>query len=123
MTIDEDMPLLIEVGINGNWHYKKYSDNTFEAFMVDEEVTPTLTMTQISTSAMYNSQTLMLTLPDIGITRVDHANIEPRTASYTYNINRNSSPTGSLNVYFQINKAGTSTAAVSYTARIYGMWA
>jgi len=110
-----------EIGVSGNWNYKKYSDNTFEAFTVAAIASGTLTMTQISTSVMYASNTLTLTLPSIGITSVQHANFEQLTTSYTTSIAKNNGV--GATVTYQVNKVGTSTSSVSFTGKIYGTWA
>lgn len=107
-------------GVSGNWNYKKFSDGTFEAFTVAAIDSGTLTMTQISTSAMYASNTLTLTLPSIGIVQVRHANFEQLTASYTTSIAKNNGV--GATVTYQVNKNGSSTSAVTHTAHIWGTW-
>ena len=55
---------VIETGINNNWHYKKYSDNTFEAW-ISTTVTPS--SSTVAGSLYYTNQ-MSIALPFGNIT-------------------------------------------------------
>ena len=115
---------VVEQGTSGIWTYKKYSSGVIECWTTRRWATPTLTMTAISSSGTYKSQTLSMPFPTDLFTDVENCfNVRfSFMSSGTYLLSvMNSAPSNSV-LPVVIVKGGSSTSACSIYAHAVGRW-
>lgn len=115
---------IVEQGTSGIWTYKKYSSGVIECWTTKQWSTPKLTMTAISSSGTYKSNTLSMPFPtDLFIDVENCFNVRfGFMSSGTYLLSvMNSAPSNSV-LPVVIVKGGSSTAACSIYAHAVGRW-
>ena len=115
---------IVEQGTSGIWTYKKYSSGVIECWTTKQWSTPTLTMTAISSSGTYKSNTLSMPFPtDLFIDVENCFNVRfGFMSSGTYLLSvMNSAPSNSV-LPVVIVKGGSSTSACSIYAHAVGKW-
>ena len=115
---------VVEQGTSGIWTYKKYSSGVIECWTTRHWATPTLTMTAISSSGTYKSQTLSMPFPTNLFTDVENCfNVRfGFMSSGTYLLSvMNSAPSNSV-LPVVIVKGGSSTSACFIYAHAVGKW-
>ena len=115
---------IVEQGTSGIWTYKKYSSGIIECWTTKQWSTPTLTMTAISSSGTYKSNTLSMPFPTDLFTDVENCfNVRfGFMSSGTYLLSvMNSAPSNSV-LPVVIVKGGSSKSACSIYAHAVGRW-
>lgn len=115
---------IVEQGTSGIWTYRKYSSGIIECWTTTRWATPTLTMSAISSSGTYKSQTLSMPFPTDLFTDVENCfNVRfGFMSSGTYLLSvMNSAPSNSV-LPVVIVKGGSSTSACSIYAHAVGRW-
>ena len=115
---------IVEQGTSGIWTYKKYSSGVIECWTTTHWATPTLTMSAISSSGTYKSNTVSMPFPTDLFTDVENCfNVRfSFMSSGTYLLSvMNSAPSNSV-LPVVIVKGGSSTAACSIYAHAVGRW-
>ena len=121
---EQQKDMIVEQGTSGIWTYKKYSSGTIECWTTTHWATPTLTMSAISSSGTYKSQTLSMPFPTDLFTDVENCfNVRfGFMSSGTYLLSvMNSAPSNSV-LPVVIVKGGSSTSACSIYAHAVGKW-
>ena len=115
---------VVEQGTSGIWTYRKYSSGVIECWTTKQWSTPTLTMSAISSSGTYKSQTLSMPFPTDLFTDVENCfNVRfSFMSSGTYLLSAmNSTPSNSV-LPVVIVKGGSSKSACSIYAHAVGRW-
>ena len=115
---------IVEQGTSGIWTYRKYSSGTIECWTTTQWATPTLTMTAISSSGTYKSNTVSMPFPtDLFIDIENCFNVRfGFMSSGTYLLSvMNSAPSNSV-LPVVIVKGGSSTSACFIYAHAVGKW-
>lgn len=115
---------IVEQGTSGIWTYRKYSSGIIECWTTTHWATPTLTMSAISSSGTYKSNTLSMPFPTDLFTDVENCfNVRfGFMSSGTYLLSvMNSAPSNSV-LPVVIVKGGSSTSACSIYAHAVGKW-
>lgn len=115
---------IVEQGVSGIWTYRKYSSGIIECWTTKQWATPTLTMSAISSSGTYKSNTLSMPFPTDLFTDIENCfNVRfSFMSSGTYLLSAmNSTPSNSV-LPVVIVKGGSSTAACSIYAHAVGRW-
>ena len=121
---EQQKDMIVEQGTSGIWTYRKYSSGIIECWTTKQWSTPTLTMSAISSSGTYKSQTLSMPFPTDLFTDVENCfNVRfSFMSSGTYLLSvMNSAPSNSV-LPVVIVKGGSSTAACSIYAHAVGRW-
>ncbi len=115
---------IVEQGTSGIWTYRKYSSGIIECWTTTHWATPTLTMSAISSSGTYKSNTLSMPFPtDLFIDVENCFNVRfGFMSSGTYLLSvMNSAPSNSV-LPVVIVKGGSSKSACSIYAHAVGRW-
>lgn len=115
---------IVEQGTSGIWTYRKYSSGIIECWTTTHWATPTLTMSAISSSGTYKSNTLSMPFPTDLFTDIENCfNVRfGFMSSGTYLLSvMNSAPSNSV-LPIVIVKGGSSTSACSIYAHAVGKW-
>lgn len=115
---------IVEQGTSGIWTYRKYSSGIIECWTTTHWSTPTLTMSAISSSGTYKSNTLSMPFPTDLFTDIGNCfNVRfSFMSSGTYLLSAmNSAPSDSV-LPVVIVKGGSSTSACSIYAHAVGRW-
>ena len=121
---EQQKDMIVEQGTSGIWTYRKYSSGIIECWTTKQWSTPTLTMSAISSSGTYKSQTLSMPFPTDLFTDVENCfNVRfSFMSSGTYLLSAmNSTPSNSV-LPVVIVKGGSSTSACSIYAHAVGKW-
>ena len=121
---EQQKDMIVEQGTSGIWTYRKYSSGIIECWTTTHWGTPTLTMSAISSSGTYKSQTLSMPFPTDLFTDVENCfNVRfGFMSSGTYLLSvMNSAPSNSV-LPVVIVKGGSSTSACSIYAHAVGRW-
>ena len=115
---------IVEQGTSGIWTYRKYNSGIIECWTTTHWATPTLTMSAISSSGTYKSNTLSMPFPTDLFTDIENCfNVRfGFMSSGTYLLSvMNSAPSNSV-LPVVIVKGGSSTSACSIYAHAVGKW-
>lgn len=121
---EQQRDMIVEQGTSGIWTYRKYSSGTIECWTTTHWTTPTLTMSAISSSGTYKSNTVSMPFPTDLFTDVENCfNVRfGFMSSGTYLLSvMNSAPSNSV-LPVVIVKGGSSTSACSIYAHAMGRW-
>lgn len=121
---EQQKDMIIEQGTSGIWTYRKYNSGIIECWTTKHWATPTLTMSAISSSGTYKSNTLSMPFPTDLFTDIENCfNVRFSFMSGgTYLLSvMNSAPSNSV-LPVVIVKGGRSTSACSIYAHAVGRW-
>ena len=112
-----------EYGAVDTFRYARYASGRSELFSTSSTSTGTLTMSQISTSAIYGSAEMSLTLPTGVFNSAGYsANINIYSSSYVVGINPQYDTCTATALKYVVLKGGSSSSAVSFRVHLIGTW-